>query len=145
MSLNLSFVPPICQEPPTKRIYFLYYCANWDWFRVFFAYVLWNYIFNHPILKCASELSCVNETSIQVRKYQAKSRRSPCFTPACSAIIAHRNRIFRLYQSDISVCNRCPFISACNMFKRVFKKAMFMLADRMIQSINSNYFGSRDC
>lgn len=148
VSVNIFSYSITSKEPPTNRTSFCYQRADWDSFRDFLRYVPWNVVFNLPVQKCASEVSSWVKAGIEAfipaRKYKVKSRLLTWFSAACSASVAHRNHFFRLYHSDISDCNRCLFVSACNECNRVFSEAKTLFAEWMKQRIVSCKFGPKD-
>lgn len=60
------------------------------------------------------------------------------FSPACSIAMVHRNHFFRLYENDMTGCNRPLFISAR---KRVLKEPKLLFSKRMKQcEVCSRYY-----
>ena len=74
---------------------------------------------------------------ISYRKYQVKPHSSPWFSPACDAVIVHRNHFFLLYQQNKSSEIKVKFRQASNCFKRVLEAVKLACATKIIESIIS--------
>ena len=120
-------------------------CADWDGLCNHLRDVPWEDIFRLSPCAAASEFCEWIQVGIDIyiyiyisyRKYQVKPHSSPWFSPACDAVIVHRNHFFLLYQQNKSSEIKVKFRQASNCFKRVLEAVKLACATKIIESIIS--------
>ena len=148
ISIKVSLNSACVKDPPIHRTLFSYENCGWDAFRDFLRDVPWDNVFELAVDNCAYEVSSWIQAGIDAfvpsRKYQVKPHSSPWFSPACAAVISHRNHYFHLYRRDPSNNNKRLFTTARNHCKRVLSNAKLEYAQMIQNRVASQKVGSRD-
>ena len=77
-------------------------------------------------------------------QYHVRSHSSPWFSPACAAVVAHRNYYFYLYQQNKSSESKVKFKQASNHCKKVLEGAKLAYANKTKESMTDQKLGSYD-
>ena len=77
-------------------------------------------------------------------KYQVKLHSSPWFSAVCTAVIAHRNHSFHLYQHNKSSASKVEFRQASRCCKRVLETAKCTNANKTKEYITFQNLDSSD-
>ena len=77
-------------------------------------------------------------------KYQVKLHSSPWFSAVCTAVIAHRNHFFHLYQHNKSSASKVEFRQASRCCKRVLETAKCTNANKTKEYITFQNLDSSD-
>ena len=125
-----------------------YPCADWDGLRNHLTDVPWDDIFKFRGSVAASEfwewVQVGTDLYISHHKYQVKPHSSPWLSPACAAVIVHRNYFFRLYQQNKSSESNVKLRKASNCWKRVLEAGKLAYASKAKELITSQKLGFRD-
>ena len=117
-------------------------------FRSFLGDVSWNSISCLSLSEAADEVTDWIQIGMDLfipsRTYQVKSHSQPWFTPACAAVISHRNHYFHQFHRDGSREAHHQFRLAMNNCKKVLENAKRNYAESVQESISTQRLGCRD-
>ena len=149
VSVSIDF--PINSKQDT-----LFHCMAYDYSRAD-CDDLCDHLTDFPwedIFKLSASAAAASEFCVWVQvgidvyiphcKYQVKPHSSPWFSPACAAVIVHRNHFFHLYQQNKSSESKVKSRQASNRCKKVLEAAKLAYATKTKESITSQKLGSRD-
>ena len=148
VSVSIGFPSNSQRDAPIHRI--AYDCSRGDWnsLRDNLGNVPCKNIFKPGASAAAREfcewVQVGADVYIPHRKYQIKSHSSPWCSAACSAVVAHRNHFFLLYQKDKSSASKVKFRQASNRCKRFLEVSKLAYANKTKEPITSQKLGSRD-
>ena len=134
VSVSIDFPSNSQWDAPFYSIACEYSGTDWDGLRNHLRDVPWEDIFKLGASAAASEFSewvQVGTDAYVPQKISGQaSLISMVFSAACTAVIAHRNHFFCLYQKDKSSVSEVKFRQASNRYKRILEAAKLAYANK---------------